>query len=116
MGAVGLEAGTVALIDFGVTVGREQSGVRPGVVITSSDYSSTIDRLTIAVPCTTVHRGWLNHVELTGPTGLSVPTYALTEQHRTISTQRVLRLQGRVDERTLNTIARWVHEWIHEAA
>lgn len=116
MGAVGLEAGTVALIDFGVTVGREQSGVRPGVIITSSDYSSTIDQLTIAVPCTTVHRGWLNHVEVIGPTGLTVPTYALTEQHRTISTQRVLRLVGHVDERTLRIISRWVHAWIEEAA
>ncbi|MCF8528134.1 MAG: type II toxin-antitoxin system PemK/MazF family toxin [Candidatus Nanopelagicales bacterium] len=116
MGALAPAAGTVALVDFGRTVGREQSGVRPGLIISSSDYSDVITTLALAVPCTTVRRGWSNHVEITGPTGLAVPTFALTEQHRCISTERVLRITGTVDNATLSEVLRWVRAWIDEVA
>lgn len=116
MGAMSLTSGTVALVDFGTTMGREQSGIRPGVIISSSDYSDVMTALALAIPCTTVRRGWDNHVEISGSTGLNVPTYAITEQQRCISTERVLRVTGSVDDTTLSEILRWVRAWIDAPA
>jgi mRNA interferase MazF len=78
----------------------------------SADYAEALDRLTIVVPCTRIYRGWANHVELTGPTGLRTPTYAMTEQPRTISVDRVHRVLGHVDDDCLASIARWLRTWL----
>lgn len=110
------EPGFVALIDFGTTVGREQSGVRPGVVISSANFHSVMTRTALVVPCTRTDRGWRNHVPLAGPTGLMVQTFAITEQPRVVDLTRVLRLTGSVDQHTLHRITKWVHEWIFSAA
>lgn len=98
--------------DFGPASGREQSGRRPAVIVGSADYAEALDRLTIVVPCTRIYRGWANHVELTGPTGLRTPTYAMTEQPRTISVDRVHRVLGHVDDACLASIARWLRTWL----
>lgn len=108
----GLPAGTVALVDFGATVGREQSGIRPAVILSSGDFAEAIDRLAIVVPCSRTQRGWPNHVELQGSTGLTHTTIAMTEQPRTLATERILRPIGTVDNATLETIIRWVRTWI----
>jgi mRNA interferase MazF len=112
MGAVGLNAGLVVLADLNPTVGREQSGTRPCVIVSSSDFTDVRNRLSIVVPCTTTKRNWTNHVELSGPTGLSTTTFAITEQPRTISSTRIHRVLGSVDDKTLDQVVRWVHTWI----
>lgn len=111
-----LLGGTVALVDFGTTVGREQSGVRPAVVVSSPDFTRGIDRMVIVLPCTKTDRGWTNHVALAGETGLSRPTFAMTEQVRSIAVERVLRVLGRVDNHTLNELEWWLRVWIRPAA
>jgi mRNA interferase MazF len=107
-----LVAGTIVWCDLSPTVGREQGGRRPAVVIASDDYVEVVDSLTVLVPCTTRYRGWLNHVALTGDTGLSVPTFAITDQPRTVSVQRVRRVAGHVDDACLDAITRWVRTWL----
>lgn len=108
-----LAAGTVVLADFGATIGREQSGIRPAVVISSDDFEEALRRLTLVVPCTRTARDWPNHVLLDGHTGLSSATYAMTEQVRTIGVERVARAVGRTDDGTLTHICQWVRRWIH---
>jgi mRNA interferase MazF len=111
-----LQPGVVALLDFGATVGREQSGTRPAVVISSESFHSVMTSTALVVPCTRTDRGWRNHVELAGPTGLSVRTFAITEQPRVVDLGRVLRLTGSVNQYTLDRITLWVREWIFAAA
>jgi len=108
-----LQPGFVILVDFGSTVGREQSGIRPGVVISSSMFHDLITDIALVVPCTRTDRGWFNHVELSGPTGLSNRTFAITQQPRVVDLQRVLRVTGSVDQDTLAEIATWVNRWIY---
>lgn len=86
------------------------------MVISSTDFTDVISRMVILVPCTTRDRGWINHVELTGHTGLTVPTFAITEQPRTVSVQRVHDVAGYVDSDCLAEIVRWVRVWLHPAA
>lgn len=116
MGGIALTAGQVAWCDLEPTVGREQGGRRPCVVISSSDFSDVVDELIVIVPCTTRDRDWFSRVALTGPTGLAQPTYAITEQPRTMSTGRVHGLAGHVDDECLTEIMRWVGVWLHPAA
>ena len=98
--SVRLAPGRIAWVDLGQTVGREQAGRRPCIVI----------------PCTTTDRGWKNHVELTGPTGLSMPTFAVTEQPRAVSRERMARPIGSVDDACLTEVMRWVGAWLQPAA
>lgn len=107
-----LAAGTVVWAEFGPSAGREQSGRRPAVVVSSDDFADTLDLLAIVVPCTRTDRGWPNHVPLTGPTGLTTPTFAMTEQPRTISVARIHRMLGEVDDACFTDIARWLRAWI----
>jgi mRNA interferase MazF len=116
MGGVTFTAGMVAWCDFDPVVGREQGGRRPCVIVSSGDFTDVITRLVIAVPCTARDRGWANHILLAGPTGLARPSFAITEQPRTMSVERIHGIAGRVDEDCLTQIMRWVHVWQHSAA
>ncbi|MGA1146660.1 MAG: type II toxin-antitoxin system PemK/MazF family toxin [Candidatus Nanopelagicales bacterium] len=111
-----LEAGTIVWCELDPVVGSEQGGRRPALIISSLDYSAAMSRMTIVVPCTTRQRQWPNHVPLFGPTGLSHPTFAITEQPRAISVDRVRKVAGRVDDESLARVCRWVHLWEHQAA
>lgn len=116
MGGLGLLAGQVIWSDLDPTIGREQGGRRPCVVISSARLSDATDDLVIAVPCTSRDRGWANHVRLAGPTGLTRPSFAITEQPRSMSTDRVHGFAGHVDEVCLAGIMRWVGVWLHPTA
>ncbi len=111
-----LEAGTIVWCELDPVVGSEQGGRRPALVIASLDYSEAINRMTLVVPCTKRERPWPNHVPLTGPTGLPTRCFAITEQPRAISIERIRKISGRVDEDCLNRVCTWVHLWQHAAA
>ena len=108
--------GRIVWADLGGTVGREQAGRRPCLVVGSRDLLEVADTLVVVVPCTSKDRSWRNHIPLTGDTGLAVATFAVTEQPRTISRQRLGRAIGYVDDGCLTEIMRWVHTWLHPAA
>lgn len=116
MGGLELSAGRVVWSDLNPSVGHEQGSRRPCVVISSTDFTEVIARMVILVPCTTRDRGWINHVRLTGDTGLTAPTFAITEQPRTVSVRRVHGVAGHVDHGCLAEIMRWVAVWLHPAA
>ena len=68
--------------------------------------------LTIVVPITTVDRGWPNHVPLTGSTGLSWPSWAMTEQPRTLDRGRLHAVAGQVDSATEAAIDVWLRDFL----
>lgn len=84
----------------------------PAVVIASDLYLEQADNLAIIVPCTSVDRGWPNHVELRGDHGLVAPTYVMTEQPRTITRRRVVDVSGRVDRATMREIDGWLKDFL----
>ncbi len=115
MGGLTLTAGQVVWAVLDPALGREQGGRRPCVVVSSRDFSETILDLTVVLPCTTRGRGWDNHVLLTGPTGLKQATFAMTEQPRTVSIQRIRSQAGHVDDTCLQELAFWIDSWLHAA-
>lgn len=111
-----LTPGSVVWADFGETVGREQAGRRPAVVVSSLSHVRAADTLVTLIPCTTRARPWPNHVPLEGATGLPEATFAMTEQIRTVSRERVLALTGSLSTECLELISRWVRTWHLPAA
>jgi len=94
------------------TIGREQTGNRPAVVVCSKAYIDVVTELLLVVPITTINRNWPNQILLSGPTGLSKPSYAMTEQLRAISRQRITKQTGNVDQVTLKSIMAWVADFL----
>lgn len=93
--------------------GREQSGRRPALVIASDLYLEQANTLAIVIPCTTRDRGWPNHVKLTGQ-DLDLPneTYAMTEQPRAITRERVFDVAGMIDIDVMREVDMWLRDFI----
>jgi mRNA interferase MazF len=70
-----------------------------------------IDTLAIVVPVTSVDRGWPNHVEVVGAQ-LERRSWAMSEQVRTISRERVAGSAGRVADATLFEVRRWISDFL----
>lgn len=110
-----IEPGTVVWVDLDPTVGREQAGRRPAVVVASTGYLTAVTELAIVVPATTRRREWPQHVELTGSAlQLTQPTFAMTEQPRTISRRLISGNAGQIEDRCLEEIRRWLKDFLQE--
>lgn len=93
-------------------VGREQAGRRPVVVVSGTHYNDTVETLALVVPISTRDRGWPNHVALRGAHGLSQTSFAMTEQVRCVSRDRLVGEVGPVTPDCLDEIRRWVHDYL----
>lgn len=109
-----LAPGDIVWVVLDPTVGREQNGRRPAVVVSSRDHLAVADTLVIVVPVTSVGRGWSNHILLDSDV-LDRPSWAMTEQVRMISRARVAELAGRVSAPTLASIREWIAMFIDDA-
>lgn len=91
-----LERGTVILLDLDPTVGREQRGVRPCIVV--SDPEVTADQrfpLIAILPVTgTPGEGALYPMLQPGRSGLAKTSYALIDQLRSVDKRRIRRVFG----------------------
>ncbi len=93
--------------------GREQAGRRPALVIASDLYLEQADTLAIIVPVTTNDRGWPNHVLMKGPDlALDHPSFAMTEQPRTVTRDRLFDLAGTVDGATMKQVYQWLRDFL----
>ena len=108
---VELAPGDVVWVVPDPSVGREQTGRRPAVVVAGADYLTVVDSLAIVVPVTTVDRGWPNHVAVRGGE-LPQSSWVMTEQVRTISRARIVGRAGRVTPATLEAVRGWVRDFL----
>lgn len=111
-----LAPGAVYWADFGEAHGREQSGIRPCLVVSSRAHIREVDPLITVMPCTGRDRGWINHIPLRGELTLQQRTFIMTEQQRTISRVRLLRPVGYADVECLNEALEWLRRWTAQAA
>lgn len=107
-----LRRGMVVWAELDPVQGREQSGRRPALVVASDLYLEQADTLAIIVPATTIDRDWPNHVLLTGSRlALVEPTFAMTEQPRTVTRQRLFDVAGMVDASTMSEVDMWLRDF-----
>jgi len=107
-----LRRGSIVWVDLSPTRGREQAGSRPAVVISSQGYLANVPELLIIVPVTTTDRGWPHHVPVEGPeVDLPRPSFAMTEQPRTIARSRITGGAGAAGDTTMALIDRWLRDF-----
>lgn len=80
-------------------------------MVAGTDYLDLMTTLALAVPLTTVDRGWPNHVPVCGQIDLAEPSFAMTEQIRVISRDRLDRLAGVVSPSCLHATREWIHQY-----
>lgn len=108
-GPAGIEPGALCWAWLDPAVGREQGGRRPVVVVSGREYLTVVDTLTIVVPVTRVDRGWDNHVSISVG---GVSGWAMTEQVRTISRERIASVIGEVDAVAFSRIRSWISDFL----
>lgn len=106
-----LRQGSVVWAWLEPTVGREQTGRRPVLVVSSDGYIDVVTSLLVVVPISRSDRGWPNHVRLSGVPQLA-DSFAITEQPRTISRERLGDPIGQVDETCLAEIKQWLADFL----
>lgn len=104
--------GQVVWVELGPVCGREQDGRRPALVVASDLFLEQADTLAIIVPCSTTDRGWPNHVRLRGAIELTQPTFAMTEQPRTLTRERIVGTAGVVDTATMREVDGWLRDFL----
>lgn len=86
--------GDIYLADFGSPLGHEAGFRRPAVVVSPEQLSA--HGICIVLPITRTRRGYPTHVELDG--SLPVTSYVQCELIRAVSTDRLIRQVGVVDD------------------
>jgi mRNA interferase MazF len=102
---MGVQKGDIFYADLGETIGSEQSGVRPVVVI-QNDIGNRFSPTVIVAPITSkVKKQMLpTHVEIGERFGLTEYSVVLLEQVRTIDWKRISSYVGAVDGKTIRKI------------
>ncbi len=101
-----VDRGAVVLVELDPTVGHEQRGVRPCIVV--SDPAVNADQrfpLIAVVPVTgTAGQGALYPALSAGHSGLTKTSYALIDHIRSIDKGRIRRIYGRVTREELGAV------------
>ena len=104
-----LAPGLICWAELDPSLGREQGGRRPALVVASRGYLDVVEALAIVVPVTSVDRSWPNHVALSG---LGRPSFAMTEQVRAIARGRLHGMLGVASPPELAEVRRWLGDFL----
>ena len=101
-----LERGAILQVDFNPTLGHEQRGIRPAVLISDP---TVVDHqrfpLLCVIPITSTEgQGALYPKLSSGASGLRTTSFAMVDQLRSVDKQRVRRVYGRLSSAELGLI------------
>jgi mRNA interferase MazF len=92
--------------NFRPTIGHEQSGLCPCLVISADGLNHSAADLTIVIPITSKAKGIASHVEVNPPEGgLTMRSFIKCEDIRSISTDRLVKSLGTLTAETLSDVA-----------
>ncbi len=97
--------GDVVMVNLDPTIGHEQGGRRPALVVSDDLLNRSPAGLVIIAPITGTDRGIPAHVKVTaGEGGLTKQSVVMVDQLRTISDQRIDRRLGTVSSSTMGQV------------
>jgi mRNA interferase MazF len=107
--------GEIWLFDPDPIKGNElEKKVRPCLVISHNSWNKISTGLVIIVPLTSVNKEISTHIRVTPPDGgLSVESFALCEQVRSISRERLVKRTGVVSHKVLVEVHAWICDLIN---
>ncbi|MEP6901779.1 MAG: type II toxin-antitoxin system PemK/MazF family toxin [Actinomycetota bacterium] len=97
--------GEIWLVNLDPTLGREQAGTRPALVISENLFNQSYAELVIVIPITSQNKNIRSHVPIAkGEGGLEMESYAKCEDVRSISKQRLKKKLGKVSPSTIEYV------------
>jgi len=97
--------GEVWIASFSPTVGHEQGGVRPALIVSEDTFNRSAAALVMVAPITSTDRGVPAHVRVDTPEGgLAKTSFIMTDQLRTISIMRLGRRLGIASALTMREV------------
>lgn len=104
-GNMAVQRGEIWVAHLDPTVGHEQRGRRPCVVVSPDSFNTGFSRLVVIAPITSRDRGWVSHIGIEpGRSGLRQRSWVKLEDIRAVSPQRLLGRVGTVSDRELARI------------
>ncbi len=107
--------GHIWTVTLDPTVGNEQGGTRPCVVVSADRFNALPIQQAMVVPLTTRDRGLPHHVAVADDGGLRRPSWAMCEALRLVSTARFGRMVGIAGAQTLTAILDQLRLWLGHA-
>ncbi len=106
-----LRRGSVVVVDLDPTVGHEQRGIRPAIVVSEPEVSTDqrFPMLCVVPVTSTPGEGALYPKLGPGQSGLKKEAYAPVDQLRAIHKLRVRRIYGRIHPNELEAIDRGLY-------
>ena len=97
--------GEIWLSDLNPVRGHEQAGTRPVLVVSADAFNHGPAQRVVVVPLTTRDRNIPLRVRIEPPDGgVKEPSFAMCEAVRSVSTERLLRRWGVVEQTTIATV------------
>ncbi|HEV3121009.1 MAG TPA: type II toxin-antitoxin system PemK/MazF family toxin, partial [Isosphaeraceae bacterium] len=97
--------GEVWTVNLDPTVGREQAGLRPVVIVSVDDLNNSPRGLVIIAPVTGTFRALPTHIAVVPPEGgLKKPSVVMAEQVRAVSKVRLGRRLGILRQATMGRV------------
>lgn len=106
--------GDVWEVSLDPTIGREQAGTRPALVLSIDKFNHGPAELVIVLPITSKNKNQPLHVAVTPPEGgLSLPSFIKCDDIRSVSKQRLKRFCGTVTAQTMAEIEKRMRILLH---
>lgn len=98
--------GEIWQVNLNPTLGHEQSGIRPALVISVDTFDKGPADLVIVLPVTSAGKGIPFHVQINPPEGgVTMRSYIKCEEPRCISkSKRLMKRMGQVSDRTIEAV------------
>ena len=97
--------GDIWLVDLNPSRGHEQSGIRPGLVVSTDSFNHGPAGLVVLLPLTTRARGIPLHVAVEPPEGdLGQRSFVKCEDIRSVVQERLIERWGRVSSETMSVV------------
>ena len=93
----------VWLVDLNPIIGHEQSGIRPALVISDDLFNHGLAEMVIIVPITSKYKSIRTHVELES-NFLDKKSYIKSEDIRSVSTKRLIKKIGVIDDKVMTFV------------
>lgn len=94
--------GEIWMTHLDPTLGHEQAGTRPAVILSVDRFNRSSAMLVFVCPITSRNRSINSHVPITPPEGgMTMTSYIMTEQTRSVNQERMVRKMGSISDETM---------------
>ena len=95
--------GEIWLCDLNPSIGHEQKGIRPALILSDDMFNQSLSGMVIVIPITSKYKGIPSHIEIDNDF-LDQKSFIKSEDIRAISTHRLIKKLGVVESSVMETV------------